>query len=273
MPFFKSSLSGPGYIVLNIIRACNIICLLAVVAASICMLFKTFIVSKFFFFDGVSHVITASLASKPPFPSISNRTHQLTNLSVALILTEINVFKRYLANNWPLLSLNSGFITLAILMIILGVSILGNLNKTATSERSLGSTFWQLTIASGILVSIFGVINVFANYAFRHKSLGITARQVRQYGSTAPQKVDVSPSMSVRTAKSGRRSFHLGARRSVSDTLPSYNTNNYPAGRNISAPVMATSPIKGGSDGGVPVLNGVARPDLAHHPAYHGQSF
>ncbi|KAL2041177.1 hypothetical protein N7G274_006121 [Stereocaulon virgatum] len=254
MPFFKSSLSGPGYIVLNIIRACNIICLLAVVAASMCMLFKTFIVSKFFFFDGVSHVITASLA-------------------MALILTEINVFKRYLANNWPLLSINSGFITLAILMIILGVSILGNLNKTATSEKSLGSTFWQLTIASGILVLIFGVINIFANYAFRHKSLGITARQVRQYGSTAPQKVDVSPSMSVRTAKSGRRSFHLGARRSVSDTLPSYNTNNHPAGRNISAPVMATSPTKGGSDGGVPIVNGVARPDLAHHPAYHGQSF
>jgi hypothetical protein len=74
MPFFKSSLSGPGYIVLNIIRVCNIVCLLAVVAASICMLFKTFIVSKFFFFDGVSHVITASLASKSLSPSVFNKT-------------------------------------------------------------------------------------------------------------------------------------------------------------------------------------------------------
>lgn len=67
MPFFKSSLSGPGYVVLNIIRVCNIIALLAIVAASFCMLIKTFVVSKFFFFDGVSHVITGCLARKIPF--------------------------------------------------------------------------------------------------------------------------------------------------------------------------------------------------------------
>ena len=82
MPFFKSSLSGPGYIVLNVIRVCNIIALLAIVAASFCMLIKTFVVSKFFFFDGVSHVITGCLARKyllPSFP-ISKTTHQLTTL-------------------------------------------------------------------------------------------------------------------------------------------------------------------------------------------------
>lgn len=66
MPFFKKSLAGPGYIVLNTIRVLNIIALVAVVAASFVMLVKTFIVSKFFFFDGVSHVITGFLASKPP---------------------------------------------------------------------------------------------------------------------------------------------------------------------------------------------------------------
>ena len=62
MPFFKKSLAGPGYLVLNVIRVCNIISLLAVVAGSTVMLVKTFVVSKFFFFDGVSHVITAALA-------------------------------------------------------------------------------------------------------------------------------------------------------------------------------------------------------------------
>ena len=66
MPFFKQSLAGPGYIVLNTIRVCNIICLLSVVAAAFVMLVKTFVVSKFFFFDGVSHVITAFLASEYP---------------------------------------------------------------------------------------------------------------------------------------------------------------------------------------------------------------
>lgn len=47
-------------------------------------------------------------------------------------------------------------------MIIIGVSILGNLNKQATSEGSLGTTFWRLVIASGIVVSILGVANIFA---------------------------------------------------------------------------------------------------------------
>lgn len=72
MPFFKKSFNGAGYIVLNVIRACNIIVLLAIVAASMVMLVKTFVVSKFFFFDGVSHVITGFLACKSllPFPSL-----------------------------------------------------------------------------------------------------------------------------------------------------------------------------------------------------------
>lgn len=56
--------AGSGYVVLNVIRAFNIIALLAVMAASIVMLVKTFVVSKFFFFDGVSHIITAFLARK-----------------------------------------------------------------------------------------------------------------------------------------------------------------------------------------------------------------
>lgn len=47
-------------------------------------------------------------------------------------------------------------------MIVLGVFILGNLNKEATSEESLGKSFWQIVISSGILVVILGVVNLFA---------------------------------------------------------------------------------------------------------------
>ncbi len=64
MSFIKRSLAGPGYIVLNTIRVMNIIGLLAVIAASTVMLVKTFVISKFFFFDAVSHVVTAALSSK-----------------------------------------------------------------------------------------------------------------------------------------------------------------------------------------------------------------
>lgn len=47
-------------------------------------------------------------------------------------------------------------------MIVVGVSILGNLNKEATSQESLGKSFWQIVISSGILVVILGVVNLFA---------------------------------------------------------------------------------------------------------------
>ncbi|CAD6590966.1 MAG: hypothetical protein ASARMPREDX12_005301 [Alectoria sarmentosa] len=254
MPFFKRSLAGPGYVVLNTIRVMNIIALLSVVAASFVMLVKTFIVSKFFFFDGVSHLVTGCV-------------------SILLILTEISLFKRYTANNWPLLSPSHGFVTLGIIMIIIGVSILGNLNKQDTSEGSLGTTFWRLVIASGIVVSILGVANIFASYMFRQKALGITARQVRDHGAVAPQKVYVSPSPS---RSQGRRSFHLGR----SDTLPSYYTKKHSTYeqepvRNISAPIGGNPQFDKTkrNSSAPPVVNGVQRPDLAFHPAMQGQAF
>lgn len=64
MRLFRKNLAGKAYIALNVIRACNIICLLSAIAASFVMLIKTFVVSKFFFFDGVSHVIEAFVASE-----------------------------------------------------------------------------------------------------------------------------------------------------------------------------------------------------------------
>jgi hypothetical protein len=57
MRIFPKKLDGAGYVVLNIIRVMNIIALLTVIAASSVMLVKTFIVSKFFFFDAAEHIV------------------------------------------------------------------------------------------------------------------------------------------------------------------------------------------------------------------------
>lgn len=281
MPFFKRSLAGPGYIILNTLRVMNIIGLTAVIAASCVMLVKTFVVSKFFFFDGVSHVISASLSctydpSALPTPSAQDKLISFF-VPVALIITELPLFRSYLARCWPLLSPTSGFVTLGTLMIILGVSVLGNLNKEATSEKSLGTSAWQIVISSGIVVVILGAMNIFANFMFRNKSMGITARQVRAHGAVAPQKVAVAYSPS--SATSQRRSFHLGR----SDTLPSYHTGprteirqqqrNISApitgsGRNISSPITE-EPSQFSKFSGAPQIE---RPDLAHHPAMMGGS-
>ena len=51
---------------------------------------------------------------------------------------------------------------LGVAMIFLGNSILGNLNKNATSQKSLGLPFWRLVIAAGIIVFTMGFINLFA---------------------------------------------------------------------------------------------------------------
>lgn len=64
MPLSTKKLNGPGYIILNGIRGMNIIALLAVVTASIVMLVKISTGTKLFFFDAVSHVVTAVTSSK-----------------------------------------------------------------------------------------------------------------------------------------------------------------------------------------------------------------
>lgn len=47
-------------------------------------------------------------------------------------------------------------------MFILGFNILGHLNKDATSVENLGLALWRLVIASGILSSVMGVVNIVA---------------------------------------------------------------------------------------------------------------
>lgn len=47
-------------------------------------------------------------------------------------------------------------------MFIIGMNVLGNLNKTATSVANLGLPLWRVVIAGGILSSIFGGANILA---------------------------------------------------------------------------------------------------------------
>jgi hypothetical protein len=156
----RPSVSGAGYYILNVLRGMNVISLITAIIACILMLVRTFQNSEFFLFDGVNHVFTAAL-------------------SLCLIITEFPVFRGYLTDNWPLLSPSSGLVTLGVLMLVVGVSVLGNLNKAATDQSTLGLSDWQVVISSGILCTILGFANIIANYTFQKKSQGLTARMVR----------------------------------------------------------------------------------------------
>jgi hypothetical protein len=122
-------------------------------------------------------------------------------------------------------------------MLFLGNSILGNLNKNATSQKSLGMPFWRIVIASGIILFVVGPANILCvrtpfcgetiptdsllqSYIFRDKSIHLTARQIRSHGAVASHKADVEASTpKPPNRKSHYRSFFLGSKR---DSLPSY---------------------------------------------------
>lgn len=82
--------------------------------------------------------------------------------AVFLLVSELSLFRAFYARNWPLLSPAHGFVTLAIAMLVLGVDILGDLNKPSTSQEALGLAIWRVVIGSGILMVILGFLNLFA---------------------------------------------------------------------------------------------------------------
>jgi len=82
--------------------------------------------------------------------------------TVFLVISECSVFKSWYQTNWPVLSNSHSFNFLGLAMVVLGINILGNLNKEATSQKSLGLPFWRVVIGSGIIVFTMGWINILA---------------------------------------------------------------------------------------------------------------
>ncbi|EON68861.1 hypothetical protein W97_08119 [Coniosporium apollinis CBS 100218] len=166
MPLSSKSLAGPGYIILNALRVMNIISLLAIIAASVVMLIKTSTKTQFFFFDAINHVVA-------------------TCTCMFLITSEVSLFRNYFAHEWPVLGSNHGFVALGLAMVVLGVNVLGHLNKESLSQENMGLAFWRIVLAAGVLAFIIGLFNVIASYIFRDTSLNITARRVRSHGAVA----------------------------------------------------------------------------------------
>jgi hypothetical protein len=89
-------------------------------------------------------------------------------------------------------------------MMVIGLNMLGNMNKEATSQKSLGLPFWRLLLASGILSIVIGFFNIVAvrtllprreqysnlaqSFVFRDKSRKITSRMVRSRGAMTLQE-------------------------------------------------------------------------------------
>lgn len=258
--FKNLKLAGAGYVILNAIRVLTIITLGTIIAGSWIMLVKTVQNSDFFFFDSVSHFMTSTI-------------------SIFLIVSELCLFKRWFANNWPLLSEQSGLITLAIMLIIMGCQMLGNLNKDATSQEKLGLPFWRVIVAGGILGFVLGFLNLVAHFLFRLSKKGITSRMIRAHG--AKVLLDDLPK-SMHSGSSGPRSFDLPTyTKSTEGRASRFNFGGFKFGNPIrgsliSRPVPTdtaqfkewenrTTPI---SPGGSPVHLQKPAPVVGRHPAY-----
>ena len=70
------------------------------------------------------------------------------------------MLRNYFDQHWPLLGENSGFVTLAIAMFMLGSGVLRNLNKKEMAQDWLGMTFWKIVLSAGILALVMSGINV-----------------------------------------------------------------------------------------------------------------
>ncbi|GLI78627.1 hypothetical protein PoHVEF18_006947 [Penicillium ochrochloron] len=259
MSKLKESLAGPGYVILNTIRALNIIVFLDIIAACAVMLVKINMYNGWFFFQAVTHAVIALI-------------------SIALIISELPFFREFFNRRYPMFGEEAGFFALAGIMMILGVAVLGNLNTEAMSQQSLGLAFWRIIISAGILAMVVSLVNILATLIFTNRTQGLSARHVRQYGAVAPQKVV--------SRASSNRSFQASLNlKREEDSLPSYTpqsaTKRFTKRLTGRFPIKISNPMNPTNNGTsltAPPMNdaassrysrdsaGVTIPDPAHHP-------
>ncbi|KAJ5790402.1 uncharacterized protein N7518_007413 [Penicillium psychrosexuale] len=252
MTHLRESLAGPGYVILNVIRVLNIITFMDLIAACAVLLAKIDMLNSFFFFEAVTHAVVALV-------------------SLFMIISELPILQSYFDHHWPMFGQESSFYSLGGIMMILGVSTLGNLNTKAMTQENIGLTFWRIIISAGVLAMIVSVVNVLASYIFSDPETGVSARQVRVDGAVAPQKA--------MSRTSSHRTLHLSVKRE--ETLPTYSRQN-PVKRatkrltgrfplKISKPISPTLVEENDAASSKYSRDSaeIRPPDLAHHPALY----
>ncbi|KAK1754570.1 hypothetical protein QBC47DRAFT_221012 [Echria macrotheca] len=278
----NSKVRGSGHLILNALRALTIVGLGTIMVACWAMIVISGLTKHFDFFDTISHFF-------------------IFGVSVFLVISEVNLFSNYFANNWPVLSPTHSLAWLGLAMVMIGCQILGDLVKPAYAQDNLGLPIWRLVLAAGILSITFGVSNMAVSVVFRDSSQRITARQIRSDGNlAAPAFKDPGYDTSSYTSyptrdnysqRSGSGSLRQkeeeerpSAARRITRMLNPKNLNFRKSRPQISAPM----PL-GGSGGGFspdvehgasdhfndrasPIIPAVQRPPTALHPAFTGSS-
>jgi hypothetical protein len=263
---------GSGHLILNGLRALTIIGLGTAMVASWAMIVMSGLTKHFEFFDSMSHFVKFAVA-------------------VFLVISEVGLFSKYFANNWPVLSPTHSLAFLGLAQFVIGIAIMGDLTKPAYLIDNLGQPLWRLVIASGILNITFGAFNIIASTIFRDGKNHITARQIRSDGSLAapPFKDNDYDASYAYSQRSG--SFRQQHKEVVDDAEPpsfakrltrmvpkNMNLNNFRKSKiQISKPMpmgFGSSDVERGfpNDRASPILPDVQRPPSALHPSNTGSS-
>ncbi|KAI1167223.1 hypothetical protein F5B18DRAFT_479977 [Nemania serpens] len=162
----NSGFQGHAYIILQVIRFCNVAVLLAVMVASVLMLVFAKLPNGFQFFADVVHALVFFFAA-------------------LLIFTEVGLWGKgqaFVARAWPMLGPDRGFTGLGAIMVLIGCHTLGNLSNGVYTEDGVPLQIPQVIIGAGIISLAFGFTNIIASLLFKNEK--VRAREVRQAGAT-----------------------------------------------------------------------------------------
>lgn len=240
---------GTAHLILNAIRACNIITLLAIAVVSWVMIVMTAIRGTFFFFKAASYFF-ASVAA------------------VALILTELSLFKPYVRRTWPTFSPAHGLAWLGTAMVVMGCQVMGNLNEPAIQPGKIGKELHSLVLATGTLALTFGVLNIASSILFADRKEGINARMIRSDGNLAASSAESDKVSDLAEKRASHRwtkrfTFTNAHRLKISRPIPQPQ-------QDVESQYAGEEDWRG--DRTSPIVPDVKRPDTALHPLHTGLS-
>ena len=245
------SLNGAGYFVLQALRVCTVITLLAAAAGCWVLMIQVDKYKSFFVFQCMSLFFTSMGC-------------------LFLIMAEfpvIRFIRNFYRDSWPVLSDSHGVAWMGAAIIIIGCHILGSLNEQGYDTDAFSGHFSKLVLSAGILCIIFGALNIICALVWRDAKQGITSRDIRAHGSLAADcttlpSYSASPASSVRNEKTKSKFMSKIFNRGAD------NDNSEHAGRPIISGPFTCGQNQTGTTS--PIIPGLKRPDTALHPM-HGR--
>ncbi|KAI2468238.1 hypothetical protein F4781DRAFT_274886 [Annulohypoxylon bovei var. microspora] len=246
----RSGFQGSAFVILQVIRACNIAVLLAVIFVSGVMMYYAKMPNGFQFFNDISLAFVIAVAG-------------------LLFWTElpVNFGKRIIGQNWPVLGEDRGFTWFGIAMILMGSHLLGALSNSTYNNKDVPFQVWQAIMGAGIIAIAFGATNVIASLVFSNRASGVHAREIRNNGATTrdvnfTEEYDSYRSNSIRKEKTKSKWFFGKGESKPKISHPIAHDVEY--GHNDDLPIV--------DDRSSPIIPDVKRPPTALHPAYNAGS-